>query len=90
MPPREPIRTCVACRQEAGKQGLIRLHRGPDGAIALDRSAHGGGRGAYLHPDGGCLEVARKRRSLERALKGSASEILWLELAAKVIDAGPL
>ena len=89
MPPHEPIRTCVACRQEAGKQGLIRLHRGPDGAIALDQSAQGGGRGAYLHADGACLEVARKRRSLERALKGSAPQNLWLELAAKVIDAQP-
>ena len=25
----DPVRTCVGCREEAGKRGLIRLVRGP-------------------------------------------------------------
>ncbi|HKA48938.1 MAG TPA: YlxR family protein, partial [Candidatus Dormibacteraeota bacterium] len=33
---REPVRTCVGCRQEAGKRALIRLVRGPDGIVRPD------------------------------------------------------
>ena len=54
MPKRthEPVRTCVACRQEAGKGALIRLVRGPDGSAATDPSGRAPGRGAYLHRKG--------------------------------------
>jgi uncharacterized protein len=66
---REPVRTCVACRQEAGKTGLIRFVRDREGTIAEDPTGRAPGRGAYLHDDPTCRELALKRRSLERALK---------------------
>lgn len=65
----EPVRTCVACRQPAGKQGLVRYVRAPSGEIVADPVGRAPGRGAYLHDDPACYEVARKRRLLERALK---------------------
>jgi predicted RNA-binding protein YlxR (DUF448 family) len=37
-------------------------------------------RGAYLHPDPGCIEQARKRRGLERALRGQVEEEVWTVL----------
>jgi predicted RNA-binding protein YlxR (DUF448 family) len=67
---REPVRTCVACRQEAGKTGLVRFVRGSEGMIVEDASGRAPGRGAYLHDDPECRALALKRRSLERALKG--------------------
>jgi uncharacterized protein len=67
---REPVRTCVACRQEAGKTGLVRFVRGSEGMIVEDASGRAPGRGAYLHDDPACRALALKRRSLERALKG--------------------
>ncbi|HVH63015.1 MAG TPA: YlxR family protein, partial [Candidatus Dormibacteraeota bacterium] len=45
----KPVRTCVACRQEAGKGQLVRFVRSPQGAVALDASGRAPGRGAYLH-----------------------------------------
>ena len=77
---REPVRTCVGCREEAGKRGLIRLVRGPDGVVRADRSGRAPGRGAYLHADRACVEQARRRRALERALRAPVPAEVWAEL----------
>ena len=77
---REPVRTCVACRLEAGKSALVRVVRRPDGSAAVDRSGRAPGRGAYVHADGTCVEIARKRRALERSLKAVVSGELWSEV----------
>jgi predicted RNA-binding protein YlxR (DUF448 family) len=79
-PPREPVRTCVACREEAGKGALVRIVRGQDGTAAVDRTGRAPGRGAYVHLAGACLEIARKRRALERSLKASIGPEVWSDL----------
>ena len=81
MPPHEPARTCVGCRKEAGKHGLIRLIRRPEGGVTVDRAGRASGRGAYLHDDPSCAEIARKKRSLDRALRTTVQPELWSELA---------
>ncbi|HEY5034391.1 MAG TPA: YlxR family protein [Candidatus Dormibacteraeota bacterium] len=78
--PGEPVRTCVACREEAGKGAFVRVVRRPDGTAAVDRTGRAPGRGAYLHSDGACIETARKRRALERSLKASIGPEVWAEL----------
>ena len=77
MSPRAPVRTCVGCRQEGSKGSLLRLVRGPDGTVALDASGRAPGRGAYLHPNQPCIDQARRRRALERALKGRVLDDFW-------------
>jgi predicted RNA-binding protein YlxR (DUF448 family) len=79
-PRREPVRTCVACRQEAGKGALVRVVRDSQGRVALDAAGRAPGRGAYLHRDPACLEIARKKKALDRALRASAGPELWTEL----------
>ena len=81
-PRREPVRTCVACRQEGGKRDLVRIVRsiGAGGAV-VDRTGHASGRGAYLHADASCIEIARKRRALERSLKTTVGPEVWSELS---------
>ena len=76
----EPARTCVGCRGEAGKASLIRIVRVAEGGAAVDRTGHAEGRGAYVHNDQECINLARKKKSLERALKGSIQPELWSEL----------
>ena len=85
MPSREPVRTCVGCRQEAGKRALVRLVRAPDGAVRLDLT--GRGRGAYLHREPGCIDLARRRRALERSLKAQVPEQVWMDLTAEGVTA---
>ena len=79
-PPREPVRTCVACRREAGKGALVRIVRRPDGTAAVDSGGRSPGRGAYVHSNGTCIESARKRKALERSLKAVVSPEIWTEL----------
>jgi uncharacterized protein len=74
------VRTCVACRLEAGKGAMVRIVRQPDGGVAVDRTGHAAGRGAYLHADVACIEIARKRKALERALKTPVTTDIWDEL----------
>ena len=76
-----PVRTCVACRQEAGKGELLRLVRRPDGSVDIDRTGRLSGRGAYVHASTDCLQAARKRRAVDRALGVSVPAELWAEVS---------
>jgi predicted RNA-binding protein YlxR (DUF448 family) len=64
-----PLRKCLGCDEMLGKKGLLRIVRTKDGAISLDPTGKMSGRGAYICRDAECIEKARKRKSLERALK---------------------
>jgi predicted RNA-binding protein YlxR (DUF448 family) len=78
---RKPVRTCVACRREGGKAELVRLVRRPDGSVQLDRTGKVSGRGAYIHPTTACVEAARKRRALDRALGAPVPPELWAQVS---------
>ncbi len=79
-PGRVGIRTCVACRQEAGKRSLVRFVRDASGVATIDPTGRAPGRGAYLHRDPSCIELARKKRAIDRALKANVGAALWAEL----------
>ena len=66
--PGSVIRTCVGCGTRAAKSDLLRVVA-VDGEIVVDPAARRPGRGAYLHPSKGCLERARRRRAIPRALR---------------------
>jgi predicted RNA-binding protein YlxR (DUF448 family) len=80
-PGRVGIRTCVACRQEAGKRTLVRVVRDASGIATVDATGRAPGRGAYLHRDPVCVEIARKKRALDRALKANVSAEFWADLS---------
>jgi uncharacterized protein len=74
------MRTCVGCRGEAGKAALIRVVRRADGGAAIDPTGSAAGRGAYVHADATCIDQARKRKALDRAMKTTIQPELWAEL----------
>ena len=82
-----PLRTCVACRQEAGKGDLLRLVRRPDGLVELDTAGRLSGRGAYLHANPECVEAARKRRAVDRALGVAVPTEVWVEVSNSSVPA---
>jgi predicted RNA-binding protein YlxR (DUF448 family) len=84
MTPRAPVRTCVGCREEGSKSTLRRLVRAPDGTVAVDPAGRAAGRGAYLHSRLACLELAKRRRALERALNGRVPDDVWARLREDV------
>ncbi len=62
-----PLRKCSGCGEMKPKKELIRVVRGPEGDIALDRIGKMAGRGAYVCPSADCLRAARKAKRIERA-----------------------
>lgn len=66
-----PQRTCVGCREVLSKKELVRIVRTSEG-ILVDPTGKLNGRGAYIHLQKECWE---------RALKGSLSRALKIELS---------
>ena len=80
---RGPIRTCIGCRQRVTAAELFRVvvaqgpggasdRSGPVAAVVPDLHGRMPGRGAWLHPDPACVELAVRRRAFGRALRVSA------------------
>ncbi|PKK13074.1 YlxR family protein [uncultured Thermomonospora sp.] len=63
-----PRRTCVGCRVRTAKSDLLRLVV-VEGVIVPDPRGRLPGRGASIHPDLGCLELAERRRAFPRAFR---------------------
>jgi predicted RNA-binding protein YlxR (DUF448 family) len=68
-----PVRTCVGCRATGPRSVLLRvvLASGAVGtpAVVVDVARTLPGRGAWLHPESRCLELAERRRAFPRALR---------------------
>ena len=77
----EAVRTCLGCRQRASRASLVRLVA-RDERIVVDATASLDGRGAWVHPDPGCVAAAARRRAFGRALRQNgqldASELMNL------------
>lgn len=83
-----PQRQCVGCREMKPKQELIRVVRGPDGAISLDPTGKKPGRGAYVCREGDCLRRAQKSRALERAFSQQIPPEIYEELIRQRGESG--
>ena len=83
---REPIRTCLGCRQGRSRRALVRLVRGRDGVVIADPRGTAVGRGAYVCPDEVCLGHALERRRLSHAFRKPCE--IGQEVAAAVRAAG--
>jgi predicted RNA-binding protein YlxR (DUF448 family) len=64
---------CLGCRRVASKGAFIRLVA-DGGSIRTDPTEHAPGRGAYLHPDAGCIRDAFKGRRVAGALRVSLGQ----------------
>jgi len=67
-----PHRICIACREAAGKRGLIRIVRTADGVV-VDLGGKLPGRGAYLHSRIDCWRIALETNLIGRALRTRVS-----------------
>jgi predicted RNA-binding protein YlxR (DUF448 family) len=68
--PSGPVRTCIGCRTRERSTVLLRVVA-VDGVVTPDLRRRLPGRGAWLHPDPGCLDAAERRRAFGRALRVS-------------------
>ena len=80
LQPAAPVRTCIGCRGRDSRSALLRVvleteARGASTPVVLlrpDPESRRPGRGAWLHPDLDCLELAIRRRAFGRALRSSS------------------
>jgi uncharacterized protein len=63
-----PVRTCIGCRARERTTELFRVVA-VNGVVVPDPRQRLSGRGAWLHPDPGCLAIAERRRAFGRALR---------------------
>ncbi len=87
---RAPQRTCVGCGAVIAKRDLLRIVRGPEGEVRPDATGKKPGRGAYLHAERRCWDMAIKKKGLERSLKAglSAQDMEVLTDFAKSLSEG--
>ena len=64
-----PERTCVGCRGRAPRTELLRFVIDERGAVVIDPRAAVGGRGAWCHRSGACVDEALRAGALARALR---------------------
>ena len=76
------LRRCVSCRELFDRRQLLRIIRLAGGAgVVLDK---GMGRSAYVCASQACLEDARKRRKLQRALRVPVADSVYDALAKRL------
>ena len=66
------IRTCIGCRSRDAVTALVRIvavQGSSVPAVVPDLRRSLPGRGAHLHPETRCLELARRRKAFGRALR---------------------
>ncbi len=79
-----PMRQCTGCGERKEKKELIRIIRTPEEAIDVDFTGRKNGRGAYICNSVECLQLARKKKSLERSLKTTIPEAVYQKLEEEI------
>ena len=81
-----PVRTCVGCRRRGGRSELLRIVATPQGSAQVDPARDRPGRGAWIHADAQCVDKARTRGAVVRALRlpRDVGESVWEDLAGLV------
>lgn len=75
-----PLRKCVASQEMFPKKELIRVVRTPDNEIQIDPTGKKSGRGAYVCAKEEHVELAKKKKALDRALKTKVGEEVYERL----------
>ncbi|WP_407671492.1 MULTISPECIES: YlxR family protein [Parafrankia] len=64
------MRTCVGCRSRVARSSLLRIVV-VGGELLPDVRRRMQGRGAHVHPDPTCVDLAERRKAFPRALRVS-------------------
>ena len=75
-----PLRTCVVTGEKLDKRELLRIVRDKDKNVKVDLTGKMNGRGAYIKKDVNVLNEAIKKKSLERKLECTISDVVYDEI----------
>ncbi len=82
-----PLRMCMGCGEMKPKPELVRIVRSPEGEVSLDTTGKKPGRGAYLCRSAACLNAARKKKRVERALDVQIGEDIYQSMEKELSSA---
>lgn len=75
-----PMRKCLGCNEMKPKKELIRIVRSPEGIVSIDKKGKAQGRGCYICPNIGCLDIAVKAKRVEKALETAVDKEVFQAL----------
>ena len=75
-----PMRQCLALNESLPKSELFRIVRTPEGQVQVDLKGKVNGRGAYLSKNKKAIELAKKKKLLDKKLEVNVPEEIYEEL----------
>ena len=75
-----PLRKCVITNEQYPKSEMFRVVRTQDGEIVVDLTGKVRGHGAYVCKDIKVIELAQKKKTLDRALETAVPQEIYDEL----------
>lgn len=75
-----PMRKCLASQEMFPKKSLIRVVRTPENEVLLDPTGKKSGRGAYLCAKPEYIDLAQKKKALERTFKTEVKPEIYDQL----------
>jgi uncharacterized protein len=87
--PTGPIRTCIGCRRRDRPAAMLRMVAGAGNEVVPDPDGRLPGRGAWMHPDSGCLDAAERRRAFGRALRTAQLDTTRIRVFLAVVPELP-
>lgn len=79
-----PLRKCVITGEQHPKGEMFRVVRTPEGDVVIDLTGKVRGHGAYVSKDKKVIEMARKKKTLNRVLEIEVPEKIYDELIEKL------
>lgn len=75
-----PMRQCLALNESFPKADLFRIVRTPEGLVLVDLKGKVNGRGAYISKSKKAIEIARKKKILDKKLEINVPDEIYEEL----------
>jgi predicted RNA-binding protein YlxR (DUF448 family) len=79
-----PLRKCVATGEMLPKKEMIRVVRSKEGELFVDLTGKKSGRGAYVSKSEDAIEIARKKKVLDKQLEVKVPAEIYEELVRTV------
>lgn len=79
-----PLRRCVVTNERLPKKELIRIVKNKEGEVFVDPTGKANGCGAYIKKSNEAIDLAIKKKVLNRVLEAEIPEELYEELRGYV------
>ena len=79
-----PMRRCVVTNESFPKKELLRIVKNKEGEVFVDPTGKANGRGAYIKKSNEAIDLAIKKKVLNRVLEAEIPEELYEELRGYV------